>query len=44
MGKHVVKLNDVLLQDPFDCLCEKPHSAQLTSGANMLDLRSEVLA
>jgi hypothetical protein len=44
MEKHVCETNDVLLQDPFDSLCGKPQSARLTSGANMLDLRSEALA
>ncbi len=43
MEKHDCETNDVLLQDPFDSLCEKPQSARLTSGANMLDLRSEAL-
>ncbi len=43
-GKTCCETQDVLLQDPFDCLCGKPQSARLTSGANMLDLRSEVLA
>jgi hypothetical protein len=44
MEKHVCETNDVLLQDPFDSLCGKPQSARLTSGAHILDLRSEALA
>jgi hypothetical protein len=42
-GKTCCETNDVLLQDPFDSLCGKPQSGPLTSGANMLDLRSEAL-
>jgi len=43
-SKERMETNDVLLQDPFDSLCGKPQSARLTSGANILDLRSEALA
>jgi hypothetical protein len=42
--KTSCETNDVLLQDAFDSLCGKPQSARSTSGANMLDLRSEALA